>query len=39
MFRFFSYGLEKHFRADVFRDFEQLVRKDFSEGWHLFSLL
>ena len=32
LFRFFSYGLEKHFRLDVFKDFQEETIKDVKEG-------
>ena len=37
LFRFYSYGLEKKFREDVFRDFEEETLKDHDEG-HLYGL-
>ena len=33
LFRFYSYGLEKRFRDDVFRDFQQETLKDHSRGF------
>ena len=32
LFRFYSYGLEKKFREDVFRDFEEETLKDHDAG-------
>jgi la-related protein 1 len=32
LFRYYSYGLEKHFRPDLFQDFMVLVRTDLSSG-------
>lgn len=37
LFRFYSYGLEKKFREDVFRDFEEETLKDHDDG-HLYGL-
>lgn len=37
LFRFYSYGLEKKFREDVFRDFEEETLKDHDAG-HLYGL-
>lgn len=32
LFRFFSYGLEKRFRADLFKDFQEEVIRDYELG-------
>ena len=32
LFRFFSYGLEKRFRPDVFYDFQEDTIKDYENG-------
>ena len=32
LFRFYSYGLEKKFKADLFEDFQNMVIKDCQEG-------
>ncbi len=32
LFRFYSYGLEKKFRSDIFRDFEECTIVDYKEG-------
>ena len=32
LFRFFSYGLEKKFRPDLYRDFQAETLKDFESG-------
>ena len=37
LFRYYSYGLEKKFRQDVFRDFEEETLKDHDDG-HLYGL-
>jgi la-related protein 1 len=29
LFRFYSYGLERHFRGDLFKDFMELTRVDY----------
>ena len=32
VFRFYSYGLEKKFRTDLFQDFQEAVKQDYNEG-------
>lgn len=32
LFRFYSYGLEKRFREDVFKDFQNETLKDYATG-------
>ena len=32
LFRFYSYGLEKRFRQDLFQDFQEETIKDFEKG-------
>jgi la-related protein 1 len=32
LFRFYSYGLEKKFRPDIFKEFEQETLKDYEDG-------
>ena len=32
LFRFYSYGLEKRFRADLFKDFQEETLRDFKQG-------
>ena len=32
IFRFYSYGLERKFRADIFKDFQQLTVEDYNAG-------
>lgn len=32
MFRFYSYGLEKKFRTDLYAEFEQQTLKDYEDG-------
>lgn len=32
LFRFYSYGLEKRFRLDLFKDFQEETLKDFEKG-------
>ena len=32
LFRFYSYGLEIRFRADLFDDFQELTRRDYNDG-------
>jgi hypothetical protein len=32
LYRFYSYGLERKFRKDLFADFQALVRNDLKEG-------
>lgn len=32
LFRFYSYGLEKHFRLDLFNDFQTETIKDVNAG-------
>jgi la-related protein 1 len=32
LFRFYSYGLEKKYRADLYFEFEELVREDLKSG-------
>ena len=32
VFRFYSYGLEKRFRTDLFQDFQEAVKQDYNEG-------
>ncbi|GFW23312.1 la-related protein 1 [Trichonephila clavipes] len=33
LFRFFSYGLEKHFREDIYEDFQNETLKDLQNGY------
>ena len=35
MFRYYSYGLEKRFRADLFKDFQEEVIRDYENGRYL----
>ena len=37
LFRYYSYGLEKKFRQDVFRDFEEETLRDHDDG-HLYGM-
>jgi hypothetical protein len=32
LFRFYSYGLEKHYRGELFRDFMEATKEDFARG-------
>ena len=32
MFRYYSYGLEKRFRTDLFKDFQEEVIRDYENG-------
>lgn len=32
LFRYYSYGLEKRFRLDLFKDFQEETLKDFEKG-------
>lgn len=32
LFRFYSYGLEKRFRLDLFKDFQEETLRDFEKG-------
>ena len=32
LFRFYSYGLERRFRPDIYKEFEQETLKDYDEG-------
>lgn len=32
LFRYYSYGLEKKFRPDIFKDFQEETMKDFEAG-------
>ena len=32
LFRYYSYGLEKRFRGDLFRDFQEDVIRDYENG-------
>ena len=32
LFRYYSYGLEKRFRADLFKDFQEDVIRDYESG-------
>ena len=32
VFRFYSYGLEKRFRMDLFQDFQEAVKQDYNDG-------
>lgn len=38
LFRYYSYGLEKKFRPDIFKDFQEETMKDYEAGeltWRL----
>lgn len=37
LFRFYSYGLEKHFRLNLFKDFQEEVIRDTDNGKFAFS--
>lgn len=39
LFRYYSYGLEKKFRPDIFKDFQEETIKDYEAGRWLFQLL
>lgn len=32
LFRFYSYGLEKKFRQEIFKDFQEETKKDYESG-------
>lgn len=32
LFRFYSYGLERKFRPDIFKDFQEETTKDYEAG-------
>lgn len=32
LFRYYSYGLEKKFRLDIFKDFQEETMKDYEAG-------
>jgi la-related protein 1 len=32
LFRYFSYGLERKFRPDIFKDFQEETMKDYEAG-------
>lgn len=32
MFRYYSYGLERRFRPDIFKDFQEETLKDYEKG-------
>lgn len=32
LFRFYSYGLEKNFRQEIFKDFQEETKKDYESG-------
>lgn len=32
LFRFYSYGLEKKFRHEIFKDFQEETKKDYESG-------
>lgn len=32
LFRFYSYGLESHFKLELYREFEERTLKDFKSG-------
>lgn len=36
LFRYYSYGLEKKFRPDIFKDFQEETIKDYEAGRCLF---
>ena len=38
LFRFFSYGLEKKFKADLFKDFQTETMRDHDQGMSSFLL-
>jgi len=38
LFRFYTYGLEKHFRQEVFEDFQQETLRDHEAGKTKFNL-
>lgn len=35
LFRYYSYGLERRFRLDLFKDFQEETLKDFEKGNHV----
>lgn len=39
LFRYYSYGLEKKFRPDIFKDFQEETIKDYEAGKCLLWLL
>ena len=38
LFRYYSYGLEKKFRLDIFKDFQEETVKDYEAGKNLLEL-
>ena len=37
LFRFFSYGLEKRYRAELFKDFQEETIRDYENGKSFFA--